>query len=98
MPITIPLTRLKKLHQKVTDEYIKKFSKKQGVPFKGWLNESYMRIAKFESEDWEDWIEMHELIFDINTNQPKGRIYEYRKDPFMDMDYQTYCKRLNDQE
>ena len=70
------LQELKKLHEQVCNEYIAKFEKKHGYKFSEWIGDMGM-VADFIGQYA---FNMDDIIFDINTRQPKNLIFQWQDD------------------
>ena len=81
MAKTIKLQELKKQYNFVCNEYIQKFINKQQIDFDGWISDDVGGIASFCCQYF---FNLSDIIFDINTKQPKGLILEWQSD---DVDY-----------
>ena len=97
---TIKLSELKKQYEFVCDQYIQKFSNKQGIEFDGWIGKDIGGVASFIDQYF---FNLSDIIEDINGKHPKGLILEWqddsvdynmaRKDPFV-INYKTYAMGL----
>ena len=76
MAKTIQKATLIKKYEAVCDQYIKKFCNKQGLEFDGWLGGIVGGYAHFA-----DFIfNFQDIVWDINTLQPKGLIIQWVHD------------------
>lgn len=80
-------------------EYIEKFSEKQCITFEFWLDEEE-GITSFMQGLYPVYINYKDIVYDIESNQPKGRIlewYNYVIDNFNYVEdivsYFDYCKK-----
>ena len=67
---------LKERFEKICNEYAVKFAQKQEIEFEGWLSEIGM-YAEFSNESC---FEFHLIKHDVDTNQPKGLIFEWQEE------------------
>ena len=72
---TIPLTKLKKQYEYSCNEYVKKFSNKQGYEFTDWVSNDVGGIAVFIEQYF---FNFSDIIYDINNKCPKGKIFEWQ--------------------
>lgn len=74
------LKKLKKLHNKIAKEYIRKFSNKQGLKFDYWVGDNLVggnfEIASFINQYF---FSLSEIIYDINSKQPVGLILDWQE-------------------
>ena len=72
--------KLEKLHKdycKVCNDYIIAFEKKQSILFDGWVGNEIGGIASFACQYFFD---LHDIILDLNTKQPKGNILNWQSE------------------
>jgi hypothetical protein len=86
---------LKELYESACNGYVELFSKKQGIEFDGWVGDEVGGIASFIHQYFFD---ISEIVYDINTNQPKGLIIEWQQDMIengnVEINYYSYSKGL----
>ena len=70
------IENLKQLHEIVCNEYVKKFEKKHKLVFEYWIADLIGETASFGDY----FFNMTEIIYDINTRQPKGLILKWIND------------------
>ncbi len=91
---TTPIAKLKKQYEEVCHEYIKKFCKKQGFEFDRWIGKDIGGISVFGDYCFT----LADIIWDINSNQPKGLILQWQNDciesPTKSINYYSYSKGL----
>lgn len=68
------IQELKKLYENVCQLYIAAFVEKHGYEFSGWVADDIGQVASFIDEYFFDFTE---VTYDINTEQPKGLIFEW---------------------
>jgi hypothetical protein len=78
-----------KQYKNACTDYILAFERKQGLCFEFWIADRVGEMACFG-----DWcIMLTDIIHDIETKQPKGRIIEWH-DKMLPINYQTYIKTI----
>lgn len=86
------MENLKKQFQAISQKYIQAFEKKQGMHFEFWVADRVGEIACFG----DIFISLSDIRYDIDTDQPKGKIlkwYDYRlEDNDSSINYYNYCK------
>ena len=70
------IENLKQLHEIVCNEYVKRFERKHGLNFEYWIADLVGETAAFGDY----FFNMSEIIYDINTRQPKGLILKWSND------------------
>lgn len=96
---TIKLDQLKKQYEDVVSEYVQKFCNKQGLEFEHWIGDNIGGIACFGDIFYYN---LQDVIWDVNSKQPKGLIIEWLYDsinnPEKSINYYSYSKgfRFND--
>ena len=87
-------------YEKICNEYVKRFAKKQGIEFNFWAGDEVGVLAIFNDEY--SFI-LSEIIHDINTGQKKGLILQWQNDTFEEhfnsenkktINYKSYCMGL----
>lgn len=85
---------LKETYENVCNEYLQKFCDKQEMSNEGWVNNNVGGIA--QCSDF--YFSLHDIVWDINTNQPKGQIIDWSddnsKNPKKSLNYYNYTKGL----
>ncbi len=69
------LTKINTAYAKCCNDYIKLFCEKQGIEFDFWIADKVGEIASFIQQYY---FTLSDIIFDLNTDQPKGLILEYQ--------------------
>ena len=64
-------------YEKVCNDLVKLFCEKQDIEFDCWINEQVGNEASFINEYS---FNLSEILFDLQTNQPKGLIFEWHND------------------
>lgn len=86
------LEELKKTYNEACDEYLTKFCEKQDLKSRGWIGENIGAIAECSGYCFN----IHDVIWDMNTNQPKGNIINWYRDnqehPEKRINYFMYTK------
>lgn len=67
------LEETNKKYESACNEYIRLFCEKQGVDFEFWISDKIGETACFGDYCFN----LSDIIFDINTDQPKGLILEW---------------------
>ncbi len=67
-------TKLQRDYEKVCNKYISEFCQKQDAYFGGWLS-VVGGVAVIDG----DLYSSHEIVWDINSNQPKGLLPSWLK-------------------
>jgi hypothetical protein len=94
------LEELLALHKSICDKLVEKFSKKQDLEFEFWVADEVGEVACFILENY---FSLNEMIFDLETNQPKGLIVQWQNENTeynmlkpdnerMSISYQSYAK------
>lgn len=67
------IKKLSKEYKRVCEDYVKIFCNKQDMDFDGWASDVVGEIA------WcnDFCFNLHDIVIDINTDQPKGLIVEW---------------------
>ena len=95
MAKTMRLSRLKKQYEIVVSEYVQKFCNKQGLEFEGWVADDIGGVACFGDIFFYN---LKDIIWDVNSNQPKGLIIQWLYDccdnPEKAINYFNYSKGL----
>ena len=90
-----PDSKLKKKYESVCNEYIKKFSKKQGIEFDYWIGDEIGGIASFISQYF---FNFHDIVWDINSEQPADLILKWQdecvENAKTSLNYFSYSKGL----
>ena len=87
--------KLKKEYESIVNKYIKYFEQKQGVRFNYWIGDRIGGVA-----DFGDVLTFNftDIVFDINTQQPKDLIlnwvYESVDNPDININYRNYAAGL----
>lgn len=84
---------IREAYEKACNEYVKKFAQKQGIEFEFWVSDRVGETACFSSHHA---FNMPELIYDIDSNQPKGLIMEWHEKSLENqgekwINYFSYC-------
>lgn len=69
------ILELKNLYTIVCEEYISKFETKHGRKFTGWVADEMAEVATFIDEYY---FNFSDIVYDIDTRQPKGKIFEWQ--------------------
>lgn len=88
---TTKLKDLQKQHEFVCNEYVKKFCNKQEIVFDYWVESIVGEVAVFGDY----FINLSDIVLDVNTKQPKGEIFKWYNDNLMSFDtinYYAYTK------
>jgi len=87
------IEKLKKQHEKVCNDYIKAFCKKQDLEFQFWVADIVGEIACFGDIYFFDFTE---IVYDINTEQPPQKIIQWLNERLETSDnfvnYYSYTK------
>lgn len=65
--------QLKQKYESACNEYLEIFCKKQGMDNEGWVADEIGGIAVCS----DFYFNFHNIILDINSNQPKGKIIDW---------------------
>ena len=88
------MNQLKKDYEKACNAYIKAFCKKQDVKFYGWIGDLVGSVALLS----EICLNIHDIVWDINSKQPKGLIFTWYYDNLENaeksINYFSYTKGL----
>lgn len=86
---------LQNRYNKVVDDYIQLFSNKQEIEFEFWVGDVVGGIASFGDIYF---FSFSDILYDINTNQPKELILQWLYDgvdyPDININYYSYSKGL----
>jgi hypothetical protein len=77
MAKTIKLQELKNQYDFACNEYLQKFCNKQQIESDGWVGDEVGGIASFCCEYF---FSISDIVFDINSKQPKGLILQWQND------------------
>lgn len=85
---------LKQKYEDVCNEYVQEFCKKQGMSFEFWVDAVGGILLCSDC-----YLNFTDIVWDINSNQPKGRIIDWYNEvleqhPNETVNYFTYCKQL----
>lgn len=85
---------LKDKFNKITDEYLQAFIKKQGCVFDYWIADEIGGIASFNEQHY---FNLDDIRMDINLNAPKHLIFQWQDDcvdaqPDDRVNYRNYIK------
>lgn len=87
-------TKLQKNYETACMAYIREFEKKHDVYFEFWVADRIDEWAVFGDYQFM----FSDIIYDIDTNQPKENIWAWHNDNMMysnnTINYQSYCKGL----
>ena len=87
------MEKLEKEYQRVCNAYVQEFCKKHDCKFKSWFDG--VVGASVVLDDCMI-IPFHDLIYDINSDQPRGRIISWWDNvlefPYNSTSYFEYCK------
>lgn len=85
---------LRKVYEKVCNDYLDFFCKKQEIIFEGWVSDQVGGIAFFG----ECFFSFPDIVWDVNSNQPKGLIVDWYHEnlelPEKSINYFSYTKGL----
>jgi len=91
---TKKLEKLKKDYELVCHNYVAEFCKKQEMYFEGWVSDIIGQWALCD----DFCFNFHDIVWDINSNQPKGAIvnwyYENLEGIANPINYFSYTKGL----
>jgi len=86
------MNRLQTEYERIVTEYVTKFCDKQEMDWNGWVGSMVGDIA--ECSDF--YFNLRDIIWDINSDQPKGLIIEWYyaniETPEMATNYYSYTK------
>lgn len=85
---------LKYCYELICAEYIKKFVKKNGISFDGWVGNHVGGIAEFINQYF---YSLDDIIYDINNKLPKDMIMEWQDHNLeheCNINYRSYSKGL----
>ena len=86
--------KLKETYEFLCNEYLQKFCNKQEMTNDGWVGGDIGGIALCS----DFFFNLHDIVFDINSNQPKGVIidwyYDNLENPKKAINYYSYTKGL----
>lgn len=85
---------MRKKLNKILKKYIKKFEKKHGLTFEFAVEDDLMDVICFGDVLF---FSIHDIIYDIDTKQPKGLIIEWLYDSMYQdkyINFQSYSKGL----
>jgi len=89
------LEKLKKEYEDCCNEYVRAFAKKQGLKFEGWISGNTGGVAIFDYPVGRCLVNFPDIVYDINSNQPKGLIIKWLKyvmsSPCSDSNYFIYA-------
>jgi hypothetical protein len=71
------IEKLEKQYEFACNEYVKKFSEKQGLEFDGWVGDTVGGIASFIDQYF---FNFNDIVWDINSDQPVGLITQWQDD------------------
>lgn len=74
---SIGIDELRNQYENICNEYIRRFSEKQGIEFDGWIGNEVGGIASFISQYF---FNIDDITLDMNTNQPIGLILDWQSD------------------
>jgi hypothetical protein len=77
MAETVTLKELNRQYEFLCNEFIRKFCKKQGIIFDGWVGDEIGGIAIFSCQYFFD---LPDIIFDLTTKQPKCNILNWQSE------------------
>lgn len=88
------INKLKKQYELVCNQYVDLFCKKQDMSFNGWVGNTIGGIALCN----DFYFNFHDIVWDINSNQPKGSIIDWYYDNLENteksINYYSYTKGL----
>lgn len=92
------IKELKNTYESVCNEYVHHFCDKQEITFDGWVGDEIGGIAVCS----DFYFNLHDIILDINLNQPKGQIINWYYDNLNEhmnenekyINYNSYIKGL----
>lgn len=86
--------KLKDKYKSVCDEYVEIFCKKQELDFEYWVANIVGDIAVYGDY----FFNFQDIVWDINSNQPKGRIIDWYNEslenPKNSINYFSYTKSI----
>ena len=86
------IEKLKKQYEGCCNQYAKAFCKKQGFEFDGFVGDDIGGIVMCNDM----FLNLHDVVWDVNSNQPKGLISEWYyscfEDPQNSINYFAYTK------
>jgi hypothetical protein len=71
------MSQLQQRYNDICNEYVHKFSKKQGISFDYWVGDEVGGIASFCEQYF---FNFHDISWDINSRQPKGLMLKWQED------------------
>ena len=88
------ISKLKNKYENICNKYISLFCIKQEMDFEGWIGDDIGGIAYCN----DFFFNFSDIVLDINTNQPKGKIIDWYYDNLESTDnsinYYSYIKGL----
>lgn len=85
---------LKEAYEKVCNDYLDLFCKKQGIIFEGWVSDQIGGIVFCD----EYFFSFPDIVWDVNSDQPKGLIMDWYHEnmelPEKSINYFSYTKGL----
>lgn len=91
----VKISNRKEAYEHICNDYVQTFAKKQELDFDGWVGNDIGGLALFSCAELH--FNLSDIVFDINTNQPKGKIidwyYGYLENE-KKMNYKSYCNGL----
>lgn len=92
---TTKLGKLKEQYQIVCNEYVTKFCNKQGMNFEFWVGDIVGDVVSCS----EFYFNFRDIVWDINSKQPKGKIIDWYYDslefPEKSISYYSYTQLFN---
>lgn len=79
------IKKLNKRYRKICTEYVELFAKKHDVDFEFWVADIFGEVAGFGDY----YFNFSDIVYDVNTNQPKGLIFSWQ-DHCLDFDRTQY--------
>lgn len=88
------MKQLKQKYEEVCNEYVKRFCKKQGIEFDGWVANIVGEVAYCN----DFYFNFQDIVLDVNSKQPKGLIIDWYYDSIDNhpkaINYYSYIKGL----
>lgn len=88
------IIKLKREYEDACNAYALEFSDKQDMDFNGWIGNEIGGLAEFADM----FFSMPDIVWDINSKQPKGLIIDWYNDnidnPIKSINYFSYTKGL----
>jgi hypothetical protein len=82
------MKKIQRDYEKVCNQYIEEFCEKQGLEFDGWVGDIVGGVTSFDGFDFA--FHFHDIVWDINSEQPKVLIIKWYFDILDNEEYINY--------